>query len=637
MTTESFDSRVGKKPTHVSLLSQSEAVRLLIAGVLLLVFLVFGSIYSGQQALVVARGRLTQSLTVLLETQGAAVEGWLGSRRETAGALAAGMVGARSHSPTISGEVFKQAAIRAGFTGFVAVDGHTGEPFAWGVVPETALAVEPEQLEPVLRLLPNEPRTEPPILVAAVRLPAGGSLHLVGPAPSLHELIAPVAGRAPAEAFLFDVDGRVLTYSDLSNPMDPEIKVDGARIGSEGLALEPHTGLRGGSVLDGIKWMPRSQVGLLVEVREDEAYPMLSERRRGILTLISVLGAMLVILAGYAIFMRVLRKRVASALAQLGQYHLVKRIGAGAMGTVWRAEHAMLQRPTAVKVIRSDEADDEDLRRFEREVRLTSRLTHPNTIAIYDFGRNQEGIFYYAMEYLPGVNIEDLVAAAGPMPEGRVIHYLRQALGSLAEAHDDGLIHRDIKPANLMICERGGVFDVVKVLDFGLVKERTGEVEAGLTQAGVILGTPHYMSPEAVVSPDLVDGRSDLYAIAAVGYYLLTGTTVFADGPPMKVCIRHVSQPPEPPSKRLGRPIDEDLEQLILQALSKEPERRPSSARAFAQALAACNAAGTWTEDDARLWWAEHGPDLLPDDAVSGTLHTRPPGPIGRPLDISGA
>ncbi|MCA9607347.1 MAG: serine/threonine protein kinase, partial [Myxococcales bacterium] len=259
--------------------------------------------------------------------------------------------------------------------------------------------------------------------------------------------------------------------------------------------------------------------------------------------------------------------------------------------------------------------------RFAREVKLTSRLTHPNTIAIYDFGRTPEGVFYYAMEYLPGITLEDLVAHVGALEPSRVIHLLRQAAGSLAEAHEAGLIHRDVKPANLMLCRRGGLHDVVKVLDFGLVKESTAS-ESGLTQRGTILGTPHYMAPEAITSPDRVDARSDLYAVGAVGYYLLTGAHVFEGKSLVALAAQHLDAKPVPPSERLGAPLPEVLEEVILRCLEKDPALRPQSATELRELLEVEQGLPPWRDEDAARWWTEHQASLHSERADVASLPT---------------
>jgi serine/threonine protein kinase len=292
---------------------------------------------------------------------------------------------------------------------------------------------------------------------------------------------------------------------------------------------------------------------------------------------------------------------------RLGQYTLDEKLGEGGMGVVYRGHHAMLHRPTAVKFLHAATTNPQSVARFEREVRLTSSLNHPNTIAIYDYGRTPEGIFYYAMEYLEGINLEELVRRFGPQPENRVVYLMQQICGSLAEAHRSGLIHRDIKPANIMLTERGGLYDFVKVLDFGLVKALDAERESKLTSAGSFTGTPLYLSPEAVKTPDDVDTRSDLYAVGAVGYYLLVGSPVFEGQSVLDIVQKHAFTAPVSPSERLGRPVCPQLEALILQCLAKKRDDRPASATELAEALGKVPVASPWTNDDARQWWAAKG------------------------------
>jgi serine/threonine-protein kinase len=301
-----------------------------------------------------------------------------------------------------------------------------------------------------------------------------------------------------------------------------------------------------------------------------------------------------------------LSQRVRDA-RKLGQYVLEEKIGEGGMGTVYRARHGMLRRATAIKLLHPDRSGQRDLARFEREVRLTSRLTHPNTIAIYDYGRTPEGIFYYAMELLDGIDLEGLVRRFGPQPPERVIHILRQVAGALGEAHHVGLIHRDVKPANIILCNRGFIPDVAKVVDFGLVKAAVpSKGDAALTAVNTITGTPHYMPPEAVQSPDRVDARSDLYSLGAVGYYLLSGRTVFTGDNVVAVLADHLHTPPVPPSRHLDRPLPGDLEAVLLRCLAKDPADRPASADELDAALAACADAGAWTAAAARAWWSAH-------------------------------
>jgi eukaryotic-like serine/threonine-protein kinase len=291
---------------------------------------------------------------------------------------------------------------------------------------------------------------------------------------------------------------------------------------------------------------------------------------------------------------------------QLGQYTLDERIGAGGMGVVYRARHAMLRRPTAVKVLPPDKMGELNLRRFEREVQLTSQLTHPNTISIYDYGRTSDGLFYYAMEYLDGFTLTELVEVGGPLPPARVASLMRQVAGSIHEAHQIGLIHRDIKPDNIVVCERGGMFDVVKVLDFGLVKDIRASSDPALSQVNAIIGTPHYMSPEAITQPSSVGVPSDIYSLGATLYYILVGRHVFQARTLVEICSHHMMTLPEAPSAVLGRSVPEKLERLVLDCLAKSAADRPPSAAALERALAGVAETEAWTQDAARAWWQGH-------------------------------
>jgi len=289
---------------------------------------------------------------------------------------------------------------------------------------------------------------------------------------------------------------------------------------------------------------------------------------------------------------------------QLGQYALEEKIGEGGMGAIYRARHAMLRRPTAVKLLSGD-GSEHQLRRFEREVQLTARLTHPNTISIYDYGRTPDGVFYYAMELLDGLTLEELVERHGPQPPGRVIHILSQVCGALKEAHGIGLIHRDIKPANIYLCRRGDVADVVKVLDFGLVREMktNGEFALTLTSSNVntVVGTPLYLPPEAILNPEQIDGRADIYGLGGVAYFLVTGAAPFSGQTMIELCGHHLHTPPTPPSQR--NRVPHDLERVILDCLAKDRATRPQSAQALSRALARCADAKGWSEQDADAWW----------------------------------
>jgi serine/threonine-protein kinase len=263
-----------------------------------------------------------------------------------------------------------------------------------------------------------------------------------------------------------------------------------------------------------------------------------------------------------------------------------------------------------VKLLPPERAGASALSRFEREVQITSRLNHPNTVAVYDYGRTPEGVFYYAMEYLDGVNLEELIAADGPQSAGRTVHLLRQAAGSLAEAHAHGLIHRDVKPSNLVLCRRDFESDFLKVLDFGLVRD-LASADPRITQGALLAGSPLYMSPEQIADPANVDARSDLYSLAVVGYQLVSGVPPFSGKSVVEVCGHHLHSIAEPPSKALGRPIPAALEGLILRCLEKEPEKRPADARSFIERLDACTDVSAWTRADAEAWWNARGRELL--------------------------
>ncbi len=307
----------------------------------------------------------------------------------------------------------------------------------------------------------------------------------------------------------------------------------------------------------------------------------------------------------------------AALVRQLGQYTLEEKIGAGGMGVVYRARHAMLRRPTAIKLLPPGHAGEANLLRFEREVQMTAQLSHPNTVAIYDYGRTPDGIFYYAMEYLDGINLEQLVRRDGALPPGRVIYLLRQVCGALGEAHGRGLLHRDVKPANIILTERGGEPDVAKVVDFGLVKPLSTDGPQLTVSASIVLtGTPLYMPPESLTAPTTIDARSDLYALGAVGYFLVTGKPVFEAATIAEAFGHHLHTVPVPPSQLVTHPIPTDLEDLILRCLKKKVEERPDSARAMERELKQCAKASPWTTDQATEWWRQFRETGPPPPAI---------------------
>jgi serine/threonine-protein kinase len=301
---------------------------------------------------------------------------------------------------------------------------------------------------------------------------------------------------------------------------------------------------------------------------------------------------------------------------RLGSYHLQELLGRGGMGEVWKARHRLLARPAAVKLIRAEIFGDADgartaLRRFEREAQVTAGLQSPHTVSLYDFGISDDGVFYYVMEYLDGIDLESLLKAHGPVSAPRVIHWLLQACHSLREAHHRGLIHRDIKPANLYACRVGLEVDVLKVLDFGLVKGDLGDGLRTLARSDrLVVGTPAYMAPESAQGSGEVDGRADLYSLGCVAFALLTGRPPFEGRSPMEVVLAHVQTPPPAPSRCTELPVPADLEAVILACMAKAPSDRPASAEELARRLGECVDAGGWTTEDARGWWELHRPDL---------------------------
>jgi serine/threonine-protein kinase len=318
---------------------------------------------------------------------------------------------------------------------------------------------------------------------------------------------------------------------------------------------------------------------------------------------IMVIGAAIAIYGAHRI--EALQQQAAQA-RMLGQYRLKRLLGAGGMGEVYLAEHVLLKRPCAVKLIRPERAGDPTtLQRFEREARATAALTHPNTVEVLDYGHAEDGTFYYVMEYLSGLTLGQLVERHGPLPPARSVHLLRQVCGALSEAHAAGLIHRDIKPANVIVCQRGGAHDVVKLLDFGLVRTpRLGGEGGTLTQEGTIAGTPAYMSPEQAAGRAGLDGRSDLYGLGAVAYFLLTGQPPFVRDSAVQTLAAHLGEPVVAPDRH--RPdVPADLQAVVLRCLEKDPARRFADAEEVSQALARCRCADQWAREQAGAWWRD--------------------------------
>jgi serine/threonine-protein kinase len=317
-------------------------------------------------------------------------------------------------------------------------------------------------------------------------------------------------------------------------------------------------------------------------------------------------------------------RKTAHQAERLGNYYVEEELGAGGMGQVFRARHALIRRPTAVKVMQVSGQDAQAaVTRFEREVQLSATLTHPNSITIYDFGRTPDNRFYYVMEYLEGLDLQKLVERFGPIPPARSVFILAQACSALGEAHGRGIVHRDIKPSNIFLTQRGGLYDFVKVLDFGLAKQVSADDAAGLTKTGVAVGTPRYISPEAIKGTEHIDPRSDLYCLGAVAYWMLTGRPPFEAKSSVELLIDHVKATPDRPSQVTEVQIPPELDDIVMTCLEKDPEDRFPDAASLEAALRELPFGEPWTAEKALEWWNLHGlasPEPEPPKPTSGGL-----------------
>jgi hypothetical protein len=301
-------------------------------------------------------------------------------------------------------------------------------------------------------------------------------------------------------------------------------------------------------------------------------------------------------------------RQAAHEAERLGNYFIEDELGAGGMGQVYRARHSLIRRPTAVKVMQaSGEEGLAAIQRFEREVQLSATLTHPNTITIYDFGHTPDNRFYYAMEYLEGLDIQKLVDRFGPMGSARAVFILTQACGALAEAHERGIVHRDIKPSNIYLTHRGGLYDFVKVLDFGLAKQISDPQAVSLTKTGIAVGTPRYISPEAIKGAENIDARSDIYCLGAVAYFMITGRPLFDSTSSAELLIDHLKTTPIRPSQVSELPISPQLEDVVMKCVEKSPDDRIQTAGALERALSEIPFEQPWTQAKAHEWWELHG------------------------------
>ncbi len=369
--------------------------------------------------------------------------------------------------------------------------------------------------------------------------------------------------------------------------------------------LDAYRDYRGVKVVGAYQWLPQYGFGVATEISQQAAFAAMRPIRMTVIGLLGlvVFSAIIILVSTYAIYF--LRRRV-EEVKQLGQYTLERKIGEGGMGKVYLARHALLRRPTAVKFIDANEVSEENLVRFEHEVQLTSELTHPNTIEVYDYGRSEAGFFYYVMEFLPGLTLAGLMELEGAIPPARVLYILRQLCSSLAEAHGRGLVHRDVKPLNVILTERGGCFDFVKVLDFGLVKT-AGESESHeCSNPNEIPGTPPYIAPETLHDPSCIDSRSDLFSVGVIGFNLLTGRQPFDGNTAMEIAHEVMSTDAPRPSSVAEQEIPPELDQLILDCMARNPEGRPDNAEQIVARLDAIDIAEPWGQETARAWWASN-------------------------------
>jgi serine/threonine-protein kinase len=426
------------------------------------------------------------------------------------------------------------------------------------------------------------------------------------------------------EVFAFDAQGNMLSESrftpgaqlnvalrvpgsaaDSTEPRPLTRLAEDALAGGPGAArrnvlLEPYVNYRGERVIGAWRWLPEYGMGVAAEIESDEAYAPLAFLN---VAFALIFGAVVVAMGTALLYVTWLKRQMGRA-HRLGAYVLERKIGEGGMARVYLARHALLRRPTAVKILRPERSTEQFVARFEREVKLASQLTHPNTVEIYDYGRTADGLFYYAMEYLEGVELLELLKE-GAVPVGRTIYLLRQVCAGLAEAHAKGLVHRDIKPENLMICTHGGEFDVVKILDFGLVKSVTEPQTRDLTRTIRFLGTPQYMAPERFRSPADVDARADIYSLGAVAFYMLTGRELFQGADDLELANRVLNDEVPRPGTVAAQAIPVELDLLVAACLEKRREDRPQRVTDLMEAFDAVAVMFRWTQRDAADWWAK--------------------------------
>ncbi|MGQ0653458.1 MAG: serine/threonine protein kinase [Betaproteobacteria bacterium] len=408
------------------------------------------------------------------------------------------------------------------------------------------------------------------------------------------------------DAYAFDRTGLVLAGARFAGDgaLTPLARDPQA---TAGVLLDPYPSYHGRMVIGAWRWLADHAMGIAVEIGAAEAYAPLRylQITFGAVFTVMVLALAAALAGGWSVLR--LRREMGTG-RRLGAYRLERELGSGGMANVYLARHELLKRPTAVKLLKPAVASDEMIARFEREVQLASRLAHPNTVEIFDYGRTRDGLFYYAMEYLDGLTVGEIIAREKFLPVARTLHVLRQVCAALAEAHALGLVHRDIKPENVMVCRYGGAFDFVKILDFGLVKSVRTAHSRDLTRGLRILGTPLYMAPERLRNPADVDARADIYAVGALGFLMLTGKKLFESADDLELTSKVLNEEPPRPSAAAPQPLPAELDLIILSCVEKKREDRPQRVSDLVEAFDALAAEHRWTQRDAEAWWASSAP-----------------------------
>lgn len=620
---------------------------------LLLVALLGGGIWAYRGAAESLREIRATGMQTLLNTQVGTLEQWIAERRHEAEQLAgdaelsAGIVRLAANHGGEGNRIIDDILVRAaaiGVTAALVIDPR-GRILAASEQQRTGLNVSPDFLAHLLPVLGGRstflrPHSVPgsvagtreigrawvaaPIhatngrIVAALALGSSVDKGFAG-------LFAAARPGDSGEALAFDAAGWLLSPSrhadDLAQRgLTPRLALPDAEErltllavqavaargeGGQGLLLVPYPNYLGRDVIGAWRWLREHDVGVAIEIEAGEAYAPLTYLQIGFgIVLLLIFG---VWLSGFLSpnALAALLRRDGKA-RQLGPYRLLRQIGEGSISNVYLAQHRMLKRPAAVKVLKTQSTTEEWTARFQREVQLTSGLHHPNTITIYDYGTGPGGEFYYAMEYLEGLSLADLVERYGPVPPARTAYILRQACASLWEAHSCGLVHRDVKPQNIMLCEIRGERDFVKVLDFGLVKQISGEQTRDLTAAMRILGTPLYMSPERIRHPSDADGRADIYALGAVGFFLLTGKRLFETETEHDLTYQVLHTVPRLASECSPFAVPAELDALIGRCLEKDPAARPQSIAEVASILDGILVHMPWTRSQIDAWWKQN-------------------------------